>query len=292
MKRPFSPPRLVISARSLGGATRAPRERILELSARYDDPRSLAVAISKALAGGAEGVVAAPSAGVRAALAELEEVVPFFAAMATTFDHDRLPAEPAITGWPARASLPIGAWARLRRAVTGLTHLAARDSLAARVARSLEAEAPSLPRRGLRAVILSSHVTDLALAAGHHAFFRRTLGFMRSRFGVAAALETCNLGVLLARLEEWGITPDFVLGPFNPLGLQMKPTPAETIDQVRRSKSPILATELRAGGLCPLEEAATWALAHGAQGLAPDLSDVEDAGAELKVLARGVGERG
>lgn len=258
---------------------------MLELSARYHDPKALAVAFSKALDAGAEGVLSAPSPMVLAAFAELDHLVPIVAVMGGVYEHELLPAEPAITGWPPRPRLAIGLWTRWRRAVTGITYLSSRHGLAARVARAIEVEAPLLPRKGVRAVVLASTVTDLALAAGHRAFFKRTLGFLRTRFGVSAGLETSNLGVLLVRLSEWGIEPDFVTGPLNPLGLQMKPSAAETLEALRGSSIPVIATELRAAGMVPLDEAAAWARAQGAWGIAPDLADVDDASLELKSLA-------
>jgi hypothetical protein len=211
--------------------------------------------------------------------------VPLVAVMGARFEHDRLPPEPAVTGWPPRARPPAGPWTGMRRAWTALAHGGARRSFAAVVACQLESEAATLPRRGLHGVALAARVVDLALAADHRAFFERSLRFIRARFGVPAALETRNLGVLLARLDAWSLAPDYVLGAVNPLGVQMKPSGAETLAALARTRVPVVAGELRAGGLVSLAEGAAYALAHGAHGLAPDLADVEDAGAAFRALA-------
>jgi len=47
---------------------------------------------------------------------------------------------------------------------------------------------------------------------------------------------------------------------------------------------PVVATQLRATGLVTLDEGARFALDHGALGLAPDLADMDDVGAELTRL--------
>ena len=107
---------------------------------------------------------------------------------------------------------------------------------------------------------------------------------MRRRFGGFAAFETHNLGHLLSALREWDVRPDFVIGPVNPRGLLMKPTPADVVAEIRRSKVPVLAKELRAGGAVTLAEGAAFARASGAHGLVPDFVDVEDLGSELRAL--------
>ena len=72
-------PRLLLGGESLLGVARAPRDRMLAVTARYNDAETLAVTLSKALAAGAEGVLVSPSQPLRAALAELKEPVPIYA---------------------------------------------------------------------------------------------------------------------------------------------------------------------------------------------------------------------
>ena len=102
--------------------------------------------------------------------------------------------------------------------------------------------------------------------------------------GTAAGFETRNLGLLLERLEAWQSAPDFVIGPVNPLGFMMKPSPTETLEALKTTRIPVLAKVLRAGGLCTLEAGAAFARAHGATGLAPDLVDLDDVAGELRRL--------
>src|SRR5262249_48594244 len=52
----FAAPRLLLGGESLLGVSRAPRDRMLALTARYNDAETLAVTISKALGAGAEGL--------------------------------------------------------------------------------------------------------------------------------------------------------------------------------------------------------------------------------------------
>jgi hypothetical protein len=111
--------------------------------------------------------------------------------------------------------------------------------------------------------------------------------FVHGRFRVRAAFETLNLGLLLARLREWEVRPDFIVGPVNPRGVMMKPSLAVTLEELGRSQVPVVANLLRATGLNTLEEGARFALQHGALGLAPDLAEMDDAGAELARLRGG-----
>src|SRR5262245_20403388 len=78
----------------------------------------------------------------------------------------------------------------------------------------------------------------------------RVVRFVRRRMG--AALETLNLGHLLARLDAWGVAPDFVLGSVNPRGIRMKPSPDSVIAALRASPTPVIAREVTAGGTIPL----------------------------------------
>jgi len=54
-------PRVVLGARSLGGISRASRDRMLDMTARTHEPEALAVTLSKAIGAGAEAVLVAPS---------------------------------------------------------------------------------------------------------------------------------------------------------------------------------------------------------------------------------------
>jgi hypothetical protein len=147
-----------------------------------------------------------------------------------------------------------------------------------------EIELAAAPRGTLRGVVLDAWFTDLALAAGNRLLFERFSGFVHARYRASAGYETRNLGVLLARLREWGVRPDFVLGPVNASGLMMRPSPAELLVELARAEVPVVARELCAGGMDTLENGARFARERGAHGLAPDLAEMDDVAGELRAL--------
>jgi hypothetical protein len=122
--------------------------------------------------------------------------------------------------------------------------------------------------------VLAAPLTDLLLAGDYAEFFRYCVHFARRRFGARVAFETNNLGHLLARLGSWGVAPDFVIGPVNPLGLLMKPTPARVLAALRESAVPVLAKCVTAGGAVSPAEGAAFARAHGARGVVVDLDEL------------------
>jgi hypothetical protein len=150
----------------------------------------------------------------------------------------------------------------------------------------IESELAGLPRRSVRGIVLDAWFTDLALAAGNRKMFESFTRHVRKGLRMAAGLETRNLGTLLAQLREWEIAPDFVAGPVNPSGLLMKPSPEELLAEVRRGFVPVVGRELCAGGVDSLDAAAEFAYSHGVHGLAPDLTEMDDVGAELRALIR------
>jgi len=291
MARVFTAPRLVLSTRALDGATRATRERLLEIQARFREPESLAVTLAKGVEAGAEAVLSSPSPAVRAAIAELGRPLPVCAVLPALRPQEYRMMEPGVEPPLLRARRDAGAGAQLRMLWTGLTRLSMfrHGDFAARVPQLLEAEAGLLPRRGLKAVVIAAPLTDAALAGEHRLFFESVARFVRSRFRVAAGFETRNPGFMLRRLREWEMRPDFVVGPMNPPGLGMKPSPEETLAELGRGDVPLVATELRAAGLATLEQGARYALSHGAHGLAPDLSEMDEVAVDLRALKAGMG---
>ncbi len=283
---PFVAPRLLLGGESLLGVSRAPRDRMLALTARYNDPETLAVTLSKALAAGAEGVLVSPSQPLRAALAELKQSVPIYALLPNVPEYVRDSSDLGLVGAALKRVRRASPLTLARLGFTGLTHTLAvlKSDFTGMVPLLLELEAAALGARDLRAVVLAAPLTDLALAGRHRVFFEHFGQFVRGRFGAAAGFETHNLGHLLSRLREWGITPDLVVGPINPRGLLMKPSSDELLAALRVSKVPVLAKEVRAAGTVPLIEGARYALDHGAHGVVADLVDLEDLTAELRAL--------
>ena len=283
---PFVAPRLLLGGESLLGVSRAPRDRMLAITARYNDAETLAVTLSKALAAGAEGVLVSPSQPLRAALAELRQSVPIYALLPNVPEYVRDSSDLGLVGAALKRVRRASPLTLARLGFTGLTHALAvlKSDFTGMVPLLLELEAAALGARDLRAVVLAAPLTDLALAGWHRKFFEHYSSFVRGRFGAAAGFETHNLGHLLARLREWGITPDLIVGPINPRGLLMKPSPDELLAALRASKVPVLAKEVRAAGTVTLAEGARFAREQGAHGVVADLVDLEDLTAELRAL--------
>jgi len=284
-RAPFVAPRLLLGGESLLGVSRAPRDRMLEITARFNDAETLAVTISKALAAGAEGVLASPSQPLRAALAELKQTVPIFGLLPNVPEYVRDSSDLGLVGAALKRVKRASPLTITRLGLTGLTHSLAvlKSDFSGMVPLLLELEAAALDATDLRAVVLAAPLTDLALAGRHRAFFEHYCAFVRGRFG-AAGFETHNLGHLLRRFREWGVQPDLVVGPVNPRGLLMKPDPEALLAELRAARVPVLAKEVRAGGTVPLLEGARFALDHGAHGVVADLVDLEDLTAEMRAL--------
>ena len=282
-------PRLVLGARALAGMSRASRDRLIEMNARTHEPEALAVTLSKAIDAGAEAVLVAPSPQLRAALGELQRRVPLLAVLPTREWHEELELDPGLAPLLERARGRAPAGARLRGSFTALARLAGviRGDWAALLPLLIELETARLPRGELAGVVVSADVSDAALATGHAKLFAKATDFVRRRYRVPIGFETRNLGVMLERLHEWGVGPDFVVGPLNPSGYGMKPNSPETLRAIERRGIPVLASELRAGGRIELAEGVRFARAHGVYGLAPDLVDLDDVAGELRALARG-----
>jgi hypothetical protein len=175
--------------------------------------------------------------------------------------------------------------ARRRRSRLGLAALSGsaafgRGDLVARLPVLIESELARVPPRDVKGLVLDAWLTDLALAASHRRFFESWPKIAR-RFRAMAGLETHNLGLLLRRLREWNVRPDYVVGPLNPQGLLVKPSVAETWQEIAAATVPVIAKELRAGGAVPLSQAARFAVEHGAYGLAPDLTEIEEMAGDL-----------
>jgi len=281
----FAAPRLLLGGESLLGVSGGPRDRMLEIAARFSDAETLAVTLSKALAAGAEGVLASPSPPLRAALAELRQPVPIVALLPNVPEYVRDSSDLGLVGTALKRVRRAGLSTLARLGFTGLTHALAvlKSDLTGMVPLLLELEVAALGPVDLRAVVLAAPLTDLALAGRHRAFFEHYCRFVRGRFG-AAGLETHNLGYLLRRLREWGVRPDLVVGPVNPRGLMMKPDAETVLAELRAAQVPVLAKEVRAAGTVPLLEGARFALDHGAHGVVADLVDLKDLTVELRAL--------
>jgi len=285
VKTEISLPRVLLGTRSLQGMTYATRDRLLDVTGRYREPESLAVTISRALDASADGVLASPSPLLATAIEKLKRPVPLYVVIPALTEQERLELVPGIEPLLKRAKA--GAQASgVRTALARVTHPAAiyGGDWATRLPVLVESELAALTAGDLRGIVLDAWLTDIALATENRKMFETFVRFVRSRFHVAAAFETHNLGLLLPRLKEWEVTPDFVLAPVNANGLGMKPSPEEALAELRTSSAPVIAKELCAGGPAVLGDAVRFARECGAAGVAPDLCEVGDAGLEFRAL--------
>ena len=74
------------------------------------------------------------------------------------------------------------------------------------------------------------------------------------------------------------------MGAVNPRGVGMMPDAARVLAEIQASPVKVIACELRAGGMVPLEEGAAWARQHGVWGVCAELVDLDDVPKELKAL--------
>jgi hypothetical protein len=97
-----------------------------------------------------------------------------------------------------------------------------------------------------RVVFLHPQITDLALAFGNRRLFELYVRVMRKRFHTEPGLATNNLGWLLPKLRQWGLSIPFVLTPFNPGGFLMKPSQADCETLLASTSSVVIADKVDA----------------------------------------------
>jgi hypothetical protein len=285
--RPAGSPGLLLSTEALLGVTRYPRETTLEVRRRCQEAGILARILGGALEAGADGVLLSPTGETRAAVAAMGVALPVFAHVPNVPEFVRDSTELGLSGTALKRLRGAPPATFVRLGLTGISHAGAvlKGDFLGMVPIMLELEVAALGARNLRGVVLSATLTDLVLAGGHRALFAHLVPFIRARFGAMAGFETHNLGHLLARLREWGVQPDLVVGPLNSLGFMMKPTPGQVLAEIRAAGVPVLAKEIAGGGAVSLEEGARFARAHGARGLVVDLVDVGVEVGALRALA-------
>jgi hypothetical protein len=284
---------MLLSFETLLGVTRHPRATAGEIQARFEDPAALAQQIAVALDAGADGVLAAPSAVTRAALSAVGRPVPTWALLPNVPAYVRDSSEAGLVGAAIKRVKGASPGTLVRLGLTGMQHAlgVVGGDFASMVPLLLELESAALGAAALEGVVVAAPITDLALAGRNRRFFAHLTAFIRARFAAKAGFETHNVGHLLRALREWGIEPDVVIGPMNPSGFMMKPTPARALEEISIAELPVLAKELTAGGTLGLGASAAWALERGAHGLVVDLADVGGEARLLSGLAAGAGGR-
>ena len=238
------------------------------------DPPAASRLVATALAAEPGAGIVRPTERTRALLVGL----PSAPIVAVVPDLAQLLHDVAARGAPRAAGSRLaagGARACGRLAATSLRHLTdlVRQDLRGIIPVLIELERARLGRVAPAGVALAAALTDLLLAAGHAECLAHVVRFLR-RAGARAGFETQNLGHLLPRLASWNVTPDFVIGPMNPRGFRMKPTARAVLEAVRRSPTPVLASELSAVATVPLADAIAYAHAQGAAGVVVSLSEL------------------
>lgn len=289
----MSAPRLLLSTETLLGVTRHPRATARDIQERFADPAALAQQFAAALEAGADGVLVAPSPLTRAALSAAGRPVPAWALLPNVPAYVRDSSEAGLVGAAVKRVKGASPGTLVRLGFTGMEHAlgVVGGDFAAMLPLLLELEAAGLAGARFEGVLVAASITDLALAGRHRRFFAHLTVFMRKRWGAKAGFETHNVGHLLRCLREWGIAPDLVIGPVNPAGFMMKPTPSRALEEIAIADVPVLAKELTAGGTGDLAAAAAWARERGAHGLVVDLADVGGDARRLAGLASGAGAR-
>jgi hypothetical protein len=278
-------PRRLVSVDALASVGRA---RALATARRYRAPAALAARLDAVRAAGADALCASPAEELRAALDRLAAPFPVVAVLPNMPRYVRDASDLGLVGAALRRLRAAGPATALRVARTAAAHAVpiVRGEFAGLLPVLLELERAGFRRRAVRAVVLAAPLTDLLLAAGNAAFFRRHVAFVRRALGVPAGFDTLNLGHLLARFAAWDVAADFVVGPLNARGFLMKPSPAEVVAAVAAARVPVLARYVTAGGVLPAGDGVAWAEAHGAAGVVLDLAEIDDATTSLQPLFR------
>ena len=260
--QPWRPPGRLVALDTDGAATAI-------------EPQAAAHLVARAFADEPGAVLLRPSARARGILAALP-TVPVVAVLPDMPQLLRDAAERGALHAALRrlAAGNVPAWWRL--AVTGVRQLRdiVRQDFRGIVPLLIELERAGLGATPLHGVALAAPLTDLLMAAGHVDCLAHVVSFLARHVGTRAGFETLNLGHLLARLAAWGVTPDFVIGPVNPRGSRMKPSAGAVLQAVRSSSTPVLASEVSAGGTVPLGEGVAYARAHGAAGVVLTLGEL------------------
>ena len=278
-----SVPRLVLSLSSLVQPVRATRDRQLEVASRFKESESLAVALVKAVAVGAEAILVPPTNDVREALGELNKDLPLLVRTPHTPVADDLRWESSLSLDPGDENGINWTPAKAGAAAMNLLPLSMAADLASRVWPRVERDLSTFSAKSISGVVLPPSVTDLALATQKPRVFERLIKAGRLKAG-RVGFETYNLGHLLDAFVAWGFAPDFVMGAVNPKGVGMLPSPEHVLERIRSASVPVIATELRAGGMLTLEEGAAWARSKGVWGLCAELVDLDDVPKELRAL--------
>jgi hypothetical protein len=106
----------------------------------------------------------------------------------------------------------------------------------------LELEMANFRRFRPPVVFLHPQITDLLLAMDHGKAMEKAVRRIRRGFGAEPGLATSNLGLLLPRLEAWGVEVPYVLTSVHPRGYGMRPGRTQCEEHLDRYKGQVVAT--------------------------------------------------
>jgi hypothetical protein len=109
----------------------------------------------------------------------------------------------------------------------------------------------------LEGVLLHNVVTDLLLSLGASEVLKEFHDFIIDEYQVTPGFVTLNLPLLTAR-NQYFDKSDFIMTPINPLGYDMNPNSPTVENELRSSKSKIIAMNVLAGGSINIEKAASY----------------------------------
>jgi hypothetical protein len=105
----------------------------------------------------------------------------------------------------------------------------------------LELEMANFRRFRPKVVFLHPQMSDLLLAMDHGKAVEKALRKIRRGFGAEPGLATNNLGLLLPRLQTWGLEVPYVLTGVHPRGYGMRPSREKCEEALKEFKGQVVA---------------------------------------------------
>lgn len=245
------PSQVILGTANLTGNRLTERDSPTDFVGRFQSPMEIASILNDAAAAGVDAVATLNQLNILAALKKTRQTFPALQVY---------PIIPNVIGY-VREATDYGLVGAARRrvaqmAILDLLKIGVRGTLNAPgvlkrdfntlMSILFEVELASFKPLEPRVVFLHPQITDLALAFGNRRLFELYVRVMRKRFHTEPGLATNNLGWLLPKLRQWGLSIPFVLTPFNPGGFLMKPSQADCETLLASTSSVVIADKVDA----------------------------------------------
>ena len=138
----------------------------------------------------------------------------------------------------------------------------------------LMAEASGFPR--LKAMVLHSQITDLALSLGQDNFFRIFHDVAKNELGADPGLATINFCLLNAVLKRNSLAYPWLFAPFNPRGYQMNPNPQTCHYVLKSVPTGVIAEHWNLAHTIPQDVAASYLAQYPFAAATVEMEDVLD----------------